>query len=252
MRLVARRALLINSEFNLVKRNFLGYKSSIAKLMKEMPMTQLIKETIPSLLVRNLPRDLILSIEEALIVGDQRGHTAAKGMNSGHRANALGQMRHFHMNEAFHGALKSAGANPPPIKGNGVITGTVGIFTIGRFNISHGIWNSGRRSQLRKQLSEANRSIEPLVQHSLFEQYIPATQATAFFVACFSGKRDQSDAAICVQIAVPDREMKGWLFRESLGMFLQRYEKQPAVQQDRAKPKLKVGVGHILSGTGSD
>ena len=206
----------------------------------------LIKETIPDLLVKNIPRDLIHGVEDSLIAGAQRGHAAIKAVDRGHRAHALGQMRHFNMNEAFHSALESAGAKPSPIRGNSVITGTSGIFTLGRFNISEGIWTSGRRSQLRKQLSEANRSIEPLVQHHLFEQYVAATQATVFFVACFVSKREQSETPASIQIAVPDHNMKDWLFKESLHVFLQRYEQQSADQQDHVKPKLKAGIGQMV------
>lgn len=212
----------------------------------------LIKESIPNLLVQNIPRDLILGVEDSLNAGAQRGHAAAKPVHRGHRAHAVGQMRHFNMNEAFHSALEFAGANPSPIRGNSVITGTSGIFTLGRFNISEGIWNSGRRSQLRRQLSEANKSIEPLVQHHLFEQYVIATQATVFFVACFAGKREQPETPASIQIAVPDHNMKDWLFRESLHTFLQRYEQQPADQHDRAKPRLKAGVGQIVRDTGNN
>jgi hypothetical protein len=33
--------------------------------------------------------------------------------------------------------------------------------------------------------------------------------------------------------------MRGWLFKEPLNAFLQRYEQKPAAQDDLAKPKLK-------------
>jgi hypothetical protein len=44
---------------------------------------------------------------------------------------------------------------------------------------------------------------------------------------------------LSVQIAVPDREMRGWLFREPVSAFVQRYEQKPGAQDDLAKPKLK-------------
>ena len=41
------------------------------------------KETIPNLLVRNVPREIIMGIEEALVVGAQRAYVAARGMDDG-------------------------------------------------------------------------------------------------------------------------------------------------------------------------
>jgi hypothetical protein len=63
-------------------------------------------------------------------------------------------------------------------------------------------------------------------------------------VACFSGSLNvQPESPVSVQIAVPDREMRGWLFREPLGEFVKRYDAEHPVQDDLAKPKLKKHVG---------
>jgi hypothetical protein len=89
-------------------------------------------------------------------------------------------------------------------------------------------------------MSYANKAIEPLVQPELFDQYTAPADAVAFFVACFSGSLHiQPESPVSIQIAVPDREMRGWLFKEPLIAFLQRYEQKPAAQDDLAKPKLK-------------
>jgi hypothetical protein len=210
----------------------------------ELLMAQPPKETIPALLVQNIPRDLILGVEEAQIVGAQRAHNASRGMDDGHLPSVVGQLRHFHMNETFHRALTSAGASPSPIRGNGIVTGRAGVFTLARFNIKEGLWINGRRSQTRKQMSFANKAIEPLVQPELFTEYVPPSDAVVFFVSCFSGSLQiQPDAPTSIQIAVPDRNMVGWLFREPLNAFIQRYEQQPAAQDDFAKPKLKKNIG---------
>jgi hypothetical protein len=67
------------------------------------------KDSIPDLLQRSLPRALVMAVEEALGVGAQRAHAASKGMHEGHLPHVVGQLRHFHMNEAFHRALAMGG-----------------------------------------------------------------------------------------------------------------------------------------------
>jgi len=197
-------------------------------------------DSIPDLLLRNVPRELVMAIEDALFAGAQRAFAAAKGMADGHLPHAVGQLRHFHMNESFHRALEVGDASPTPISGNGVVSGRSGVFSLARFNIPEGFWINGRRSHTRRQMSAANRAIEPLVQPELFGEYTAPTDAVAFFVACFSGSLHvKPDAPLSIQIAVPDRHMRGWLFRESVDAFLQRYEDKPAAQDDLAKPKLK-------------
>lgn len=197
-------------------------------------------DSIPDLLLRSIPRGLVMAVDEALGVGAQRAHAAAKGMDEGHLPHVVGQLRHFHMNESFHRALAMGDASPTAIRGNGIVSGRSGVFTLARFNIPEGFWINGRRSHTRRQMSFANKAIEPLVQHELFDQYTTPSDAVAFFVACFSGSLHiQPESPVSIQIAVPDRDMRGWLFREPVNAFLQRYEQKPAVQDDLAKPKLK-------------
>ena len=141
--------------------------------------------TVASLLLQHVPRDLIMGVEDALLTGAQRGTNAGAGMNSGHRPHAIGQLRHFHMNETFRDALEAAGTNPSQIKGNRVVIAKVGIFALGRFNISNRVWNNGRRSRTRREMAMANLSIEPLVTPDLFDTYQPAMKATVFFVGVF-------------------------------------------------------------------
>ena len=59
--------------------------------------------------MQHIPRDLIMGVEDALLIGSQRGTNAGAGMSQGHRAHAVGHMRHFHMNETFWDALEAAG-----------------------------------------------------------------------------------------------------------------------------------------------
>jgi len=201
--------------------------------------------TIASLLVQHIPRDLIMGVEDALLIGAQRGTSAGSGMNPGHRSHAVGQMRHFHMNETFRDALEAAGTNPTQIKGNRVVTAKSGIFALGRFNISNGVWNNGRRSRTRREMAMANMSIEPLVTPDLFDAYQPATKATVFFVGVFDlSVQDTAAVPLSIDIAVPDHELKEWLFRMPITQFLTLYESQNITdeQPDLAVPLLKPGI----------
>lgn len=205
-----------------------------------MAFTLNVNETIPDLLVKNINRQTVVAIKEALDVGAKRAYIAAHGMNNGHLPHIVGQMRHFHMNETFHQALASANASPTPIRGNSIVTGREGIFTLGRFNIKEGVWINGRRSHTRKQMSMANMAIEPLIQPELFMDYTTPSNAVVFFVACFAESLHvQPESPLSIQIVVPDRYMKDWLFKESADVFMNRYEQKASIQHDLAIPKLK-------------
>ena len=202
------------------------------------------KETIPDLLVKNIPREIVMSIEEALEVGAQRAYAAAHGMDDGHLPHIVGQLRHFHMNETFQRALAVNNASPSPIRGNGIVTGRAGVFTLARFNIPEGIWNNGQRSHTRRQMSMVNMAIEPLVQPELFIDYITPPEVVAFFVTSFfRSLHVQPESPASIQIAVPDRHMRDWLFREPINAFVKRYEQKTAIQDDRAIPRLKKYIG---------
>lgn len=206
--------------------------------------------TIQDLLVENIPRELVLSLEEAFEAASARALDASLGMRDGHLANVLGQMRHFHLNEAFADALENAGASPTPVIGNSLVVGQVGIFRIARFSVNHGIWYNARRSRLRRKLAEINRSIEQLVQPGLFEHSGPATEATVFIVTLFSGSTSHlPERPIDIQLAVPDSKMDQWLYCESISKFAQAYS-EPIAQQDEAIPTLKVGVRRLNTSEG--
>lgn len=200
-----------------------------------------VEETIESLLVQNIPRNLIMGIEESLHIGANRAFMAAAGMDDGHLPHVLGQMRHFHMNEAFYRTLTESGLSTTPVKGNSVISGRSGIFTLARFNTSESVWSNARRSKSRVLMAAANKALEPLLLPDLFDHYERPNNAAVFFVACFSGSiKVQPEAPIKIQIAVPDNKMQGWLFRENISTFLARYDAAfNSAQEDRAKPSLK-------------
>ncbi len=206
-------------------------------------MTAIAEESARQLLIQSLPRGLVMGIEEALLAGAQRAFNTATGMHEGHLPHVVGQLRHFFMNESFHRALEIGGASPTAIRGNGIVTGRAGMFTLARLNIPQHFWINGRRSYTRRQLSAANQAIAQLLQPELFDQFVPPNEGTAFFVACFSGKLSyKPDAPLSVQIAVPAPGMRRWIFREPLQNFVESYDRDVSRQVDLAKPTLKKGL----------
>jgi hypothetical protein len=199
-------------------------------------------DPIGALLVRDLPKDLVLGVEEALNVGARRALGAAGPMDEGHLSSIVGQLRHFHSNEAFHRALDAAGAAPTELAGNRVVTGRSGIFRLSRFSIARGVWLSSKRSKTRAQMALANHAIEQLVQPQLFGEPPPVTEAVAFFVSVFSGSLAECpDRPVAIELAVPSRDMMYWIFREPVQRFIDRYERR-SQQEDLAKPVLRPQV----------
>jgi hypothetical protein len=210
---------------------------------QELQRMLLNNDTIPGLLVRDVPRGLVLAIEDGLTVAAQRAFAAAQGMDKGHLPHVLGQLRHFHSNEGFRGALAMNDASPSEIRGNEIVTGRSGVFNLARYNAPDGALNNARRSFKRRQLSKLNDMIELLVQPDLFRAYEPPADATVFFVTSFDKSLlIRPDSPASINIAVPDQYMRRWIFWEKLSDFLQRYDVQQVAQPDTAVPKLKKKV----------
>lgn len=191
---------------------------------------------IAHLLVTDIPRDLVNALSDSLQAGALRAHTKTKDLNPGHRANALGQERHFLMNEAFHDTLKAHEASPTPIHANDLIVGHCGTIMVGRINVGP-VWNHCRRSIKRRHLCAFNDALSHWVEADLFNAPPSRTNIVAFFVAEFSA--EQSNAPASIKIAVPDENMFRWLFREDIETFLKRYDEVPVAQEDLALPRLK-------------
>lgn len=202
---------------------------------------------IAELLTQHLQRDLVMGIEDALITGARRGYLAGHTMHSGHQRSAIGQNRHFHMNEAFSEALEAAGAEPTPLRGNLIVVGRSGMFSIGRFHSDVGL-KGGSKSKSRKDLADANAVLERVVNPDLFEVERPPATGSVFFVSVsnphYNGEEDE-DPLARIEIGVPATDMSRWVFRESTKIFLQRYE-LATPQEDNAKVFLKKGVAKPL------
>ena len=203
-------------------------------------------DQLAALLLRHLPKDLVLGVMEGFEVGAARAYAAGRIMADGHQPHVIGQLRHFHMNEAFYAALSAAGAGPSKIQGNRLVTGASGIFRLGRFNIPVGAWKNAKRGKTRQQMALANQAIEQLVQRDMFVGALPIREAVAFFVGVFSGNvKDRPERPVAIEVALPSKNMEHWIFRESIMAFLERYDAKttPANQEDNAVPKLRRGLG---------
>lgn len=202
------------------------------------------KPTIESLIVANVPRDLLMAMEDALITGTQQGAQDAGTLCKGHIAHAVGQMRHFRMNEAFSDALNAADANPTPINGNRLVVGRIGIVSLARLNVSSHLWSNAKRSKARRQLAMLNRQIEQLVNPDLFDPCKPATVATVFAVAVFDRAVGNPLAELVrVDIAIPRADMDGWLYRQPVAKVIELYDVPATLTQpDNAIPVLKTSI----------
>ncbi|WP_139379533.1 alpha/beta hydrolase [Zoogloea sp. LCSB751] len=203
-------------------------------------MTALSSKNIHKLLIKNLPRDLVLAIEEALAGAAKIAFESTAKSHPGHRANELGNARYFRANEAFFDVLATYGASPTPLHGNGLVVGHAGDFKLARFNVRVGPWYNARRSRKRMALVQGNEYIAELVQGSLFEseeQQVPS--GIVFFVMEFG--ETAAERPLDILIAVPAPGMKSWLYCESISTFVQGYS-EPSHQDDVAKPVLKASV----------
>ena len=99
-------------------------------------------------------------------------------------------------------------------------------------------------------MAQVNRSIEPLVQADLFATAEDPKHAVAFFVATFSRSLDLDPTMpIDIELAIPNRSLNKWLFKESLQTFIQRYNTPAKTQHDGASPKLKASRKDKKDGT---
>lgn len=197
---------------------------------------------LQTLLIDNISQDVVLAIDEAFDAGSRDAFQIASNMHPGHRAHALGTLRHYRMKEAFAQALGATGGSPSPLRGNALVIGRAGIFHIARLNMHMGPWYHARRSRQRRMLAAVNAKVETLVQPDLFESTAVVNDATVFFVAVFADSIGQdASKPISTVIAIPDADLKRWLYFEPLQDFLEAYNR-PAAQQDKAVPKLKGNI----------
>ncbi|HHK5991599.1 MULTISPECIES: hypothetical protein [Neisseria] len=201
-------------------------------------------ESIGDLLVQHIPKELILALQEAFLIGSTRAYHGVEHTHPGHVKNVLGQLRHFELNEAFHTVMQSHNLEVSELKGNNIVVAKSGIWNICRATANDEKWHAVKRSRARQLLAHKNMFIESLVYRDLFEDNVAPLEGTVFFVTSFSGSMDNMpEQPVSIQIAVCDSEMNNWLFVEHIEQFLERYsvvgKMEVEKQIDLAKPSLK-------------
>lgn len=201
-------------------------------------------KNVAELLHRDIPKDFVLAVLDALNISSERAYNETKELHKGHIKNARGQMRHFEQNEAFYTALVAHGLDVSELKGNQIVIGKAGIWNISRGTANDENWHNLKRSKSRQLLAQKNDLIERLVYQDLFDKNEQPEEGTVFFISSFSKNTEsQAQKPIAIQIAVCDRNMNNWLYIEDIGKFIDGYaDKQENVQteqQDMAKPVLK-------------
>ncbi|MFJ1258943.1 hypothetical protein [Cupriavidus sp. CuC1] len=187
-------------------------------------------------LTDSIPRELVVAVDENFRAAAKHAYKITADRHEGHRASALGQERHFSLNEALANALGGCDIAHTEIKGTGLVVGTVGSISISRFTTNHPKWTNKDKSARRLELVQANRWLEDLIQPSLLDFEGESSERLAiFFVTVFAGQAEEPSS---INLVVPDVRLRSELFCQSLFEFRQHYS-APAPQVDAVKVHLK-------------
>jgi hypothetical protein len=198
-------------------------------------------ESIGEFLSRHIPKQFLLNVEALFLGALERAAKFGAGSAPGHRANVVGTLRHFALNEALELALKEAEAPHAELRGNRIMFGSVGDATVARVHLNTGPWNNSKRSKAKLALCEKNLQMMRNSQPDLLEDgAVSLLEVTCFFVTQHSGRVEDPGM---IHLVVPDvtMDLQNPLFAEPLVVFLRRYEQMTKVV-DIAVPRLKTGV----------
>lgn len=209
-------------------------------------------EIIGKKLSSAIPREFLLALER--LVPHALAEAVAHGtrFHQGHRPTAIGFARHLLLNEVVAQGLDEAGIPHPPLRGNAIVFGRVGVVTLARVHMGKVQWDNARRSKNKVRLCRPNARAKKLVNPDLFEGEISIdepVEMTAFILTEGGG----AGQLVGIHIVVTDENMdlRNPVFREDLHHFLQRYQVRQDVE-DRVKPKLKKNVKKLHDKTDED
>lgn len=196
-------------------------------------------EKIGELLSSSLPRDFLLDLQRMIPGALERVRKISEAFMLGHQASVLGHTRHFALNETLVQCLDESGIPHPPLKGNAIMVGKVGVVSMARVHMGQSQWDNSRRSKTKVKLCKPNFVAKRMVQGDIFDDDTPIAEMTAFIVT----EGDGSNGIVPIYLVVPDEKMdlRNPVFKEELSVFMQRYQ-QPQDVVDRVDPKLKPGV----------
>ena len=198
-------------------------------------------EKIGEMLSTHIPKEFLLSVDARFHAALERATAQGQQAAPGHRSTVTGFHRHFELNEALDAAFTEFDVRHRPLRGNSIVAGDFGPVALARFHKNKGPWNNSRRSAGKLGLCRKNVGAEQVVQPDfLREDDAPLSELTCFLVTEHDGRLDEPGE---IYLVVPDTDMdlRNLLFRESLSLFMQRYEKIEALP-DNAVPTLKPGV----------
>lgn len=209
-------------------------------------------EIIGKKLSSDIPRSFWLAMER--LVPQALATAKAQGMlfQEGHRTSMTGLVRHYRLNEVMDQALAESGIDHKPLRGNGIVFGTVGVVTLARVHMGQVKWDNARRSKMKLKLCEPNARAKKLIHPDLFEDEISITEPvemTAFVLTEAWGPGDHY--AIHIVVTDETMDLRHPVFREEIHQFLQRYQQAQDVQ-DNVKPTLKKNVKKLLDKTDED
>ncbi|MDY4315668.1 hypothetical protein SOW02_12080 [Pectobacterium actinidiae] len=200
------------------------------------------KSKVADLIIQHVQKQLLMALSDAVYAASKRSYDYAQKKNLDHRATALGYDRHLNLNETIHEVFAANSCNPDKLRGNRIVEGRSGIFTIVRESYSDNQWKRLFRSKRKQELIAENLFVEKIVQPDLFSDGSDVPKATLFIVCRFSGSlQTQPEAPMSIELVVPSTDGKRWVFHEPLELFLTRYDVAPP-QEDNAFPGLKKGV----------
>lgn len=199
------------------------------------------------LLVKELPRDFFLRLQEELqgaFVRARRVVDEVIGCPEPERLAMIGHHRHWFSEHALRNAAAGTGlavrAPHTEPKGGRYSLVVTEKFVISRTKIITA-GHSPKNPKFRRNLAQANRWLEPS-QLDLFESVEPLHGGRIFgLVTVIAPKRghDQSAPAF-LGFGIPKSDFSGWHFLESLDKILAAYSgAESAEVPDRAKPRLK-------------
>lgn len=196
-------------------------------------------EKIAELLTSEIPKDFLLDFEhnaqEALASAKKVGAMHAEG----HRSSGVGYNLHLFINDALARALANASVQYPPLRGNAIVSGAMGAVTLMRIHKSQVKWDNTGRSKGKRKLCLRNKEVTEWFQPDFLREESPNShepELTASLVTQGSAASDGLE--IYVVVTNDQMDLRNPLFQESLSKFMQRYERQPGIE-DKAHVKLR-------------
>lgn len=197
-------------------------------------------EKLGDILSANIPKEFFLHVWQSFPGALERASESAKLAHRGHRPSVAGLMRHFNLNEALAASFEEVGIPHEAIRGNRIMFGSVGIATVARVHLNKGPWDNSKRSVGKRKLCAKNLAASQLIQPD-FLQSGDAVVSEITMLLVTVGGGEEGPATIYVVVTNEDMDLKNPIFRESIDIFLQRYEHVVDVV-DTAVPVLKPGV----------